>query len=109
MTGLFKLNEWYDHKRSWKILVNYFEWFFFSKITYVSKQTFSTNQKKKKKKTVTEKWTKDNLERQMFSKHIQTFKFISDQKNSNSDQTSLIHPSDQPKKEQGGGAENIQW
>ena len=57
---------------------------------------------KKKKKTVTEKWTKDNLERQMFSKHIQTFKFISDQKNSNSDQTSLIHPSDQPKKEQGG-------
>lgn len=70
---------------------------------------FFHKSKKKKKKTVTEKWTKDNLERQMFSKHIQTFKFISDQKNSNSDQTSLIHPSDQPKKEQGGGAENIQW
>lgn len=79
---------------------------FFSKITYVSKQTFSTNQFKK---TVTEKWTKGSLERQMFSQHIQTFKFISDQKNSNSDQTSLIHPSDQTKKEQGGGAENIQW
>lgn len=74
---------------------------FFSKITYVSKQTFSTNQFKK---TVTEKWTKGSLERQMFSKHIQTFKFISDQKNSNSDQTSLkISPIQIRQKRQGAG------